>query len=333
MDYESRRNLMRRLVLYSPQLSRIMLAGEFRSAFKGRGIDFDGLREYDITDDALRIDWNATIRHGHPFVKTYIDDRGLSVYILVDRSASMYFGRARSKYDTASLSAALLAHACLLNNVQVGGLLFGQPDESCPSAYEAFSQSAAPAEIRRFIKAILSGSGRLAADGVRSDPAASGRRQAEPQSRLLDLPGRLRSPAVGTPLPEALKMTASVLKKQTMVFIFSDFLVKDYARPLALLAHRHDVVSVLVKDQLDEGLPRKPLLVRAADAESGRPVLCAPGSAEYRSQWAAEARNRRLEWLSAVRSGRLPVLELSGDCDPAFELIRYFERRRGGRNV
>jgi len=317
MDYESRRSLMRRLVLYSPQLSRAMLAGDFRSAFKGRGVDFDGLREYEISDDALRIDWNSTVRHGHPFVKTYVDDRGLSVYIIIDRSASMHFGSGRTKYDTASLSAALLAHACLLNNVQVGGLLFGASPFAGGSLLEAVPKTANPSGIRRFIKALLTGS--IYEQAHTDVPAADDSRSA--------------SVSGGSPLTEALRLAGSLLDRHTMVFVFSDYLVKDYSRSLALLARRHDMVCVLVKDELDTAIPAKQLFLRAMDAESGRRSACAPGSVDYRRQWATVARERRLDWLSALRSAHLPSLELDGCVDPAWALIHFFDRRRGGRYV
>lgn len=316
MDYETRRAVMRRLVLYSPQLSRAMLAGDFRSAFKGRGVDFDSLREYEISDDALRIDWNSTVRHGHPFVKTYVDDRGLSVYVIIDRSASMQFGGSRTKYDTACLSAALLVHACLLNNVQVGGLLFGEAARPGAPLLESVPKSANPSAIRRFIKALLAGSAYEADSSESFGQSAAGR----------------SAISGGSPLNEALRLAGNLLDRQTMVFVFSDFMVKDYARNLALLSRRHDVVCVLVKDALDGALPSKRLFVRAQDAESGRPAACAPGSAEYRRQWEAVARERRLDWLSAVGAARLPSLELDGQIDPAWALIHFFDRRRGGRN-
>ncbi|HAW86665.1 MAG TPA: hypothetical protein DCX65_10345 [Spirochaetaceae bacterium] len=400
MDFQSRRQLMRRLVFHSPQVARAMLTGEFRSAFKGRGIDFDGLREYDATDDALRIDWNATVRQGHPFVKTYIDDRGLSVYLVVDASLSMGFGSGRSKYDTAALSAALLVTACQLNNLPVGGLLFGVPGGT-GSAFQStshsgqvgdaaagrgskerrmnsrpeaallaaglsfFNQSAAPAEVRSLVEGLLAGGNPvharrpghsgyqvLAGLAARLAGLVAGRRHPPPAARLgnlnpaaFDRRGR-RQPGTplaadaapsapvdqsGSPLAEALQAAGLRLKKKSLVLVFSDFLVKGYARELALLARRHDVVCVLLKDALDEAPPPGRLLWRVRDAESARPALLVPAEADYRDQWAAVARERRLDWLGAVRTARVASLELDGNCDPALSLISFFDRRRRGR--
>lgn len=310
MDYEARRRLMRRLVLYSPQLSRAMVAGDFRSAFKGRGIDFDGLREYDIADDALRIDWNATGRFNHPFIKTYRDDRGLSVYLVVDRSASMLSGFGRSKFDTAALGAALLAHACMLNGIRVGGLFFGLPGRP---GIQSVAQSSNPAAIHAFIEAILS----------------------ETRARQAVRPGEashvLPSLGGGSPLSEALNISGGRLRQRSMVLVFSDFMVKDYARPLALLARRHDVIAVLIRDQTLEQLTGLRLILRGSDAESGRQALLAPAAADSRGQWAALATERRLGWLEATRNARVPTLELDGQVDPALALIHFFDRRRGGR--
>ena len=125
MDDHAIRARIRRLVFVSAALSRAMLAGDFRSAFLGRGMAFDSVREYEVTDDAMRMDWNATARFARPFLKTYREDRGLSVYLVVDESASMEFGAGRTKRETAVLAASLLAHACALNRVLVGGLFFG----------------------------------------------------------------------------------------------------------------------------------------------------------------------------------------------------------------
>ncbi len=125
MDEASLRERIRRLVFAAPALSEALSSGNFRSAFKGRGMDFESLREYDTTDDALRMDWNATARFGRPYVKTYRDDRDLTLYLIIDESPSMDFGAGRSKHETAALASSLLAYACSLNGVRVGALFFG----------------------------------------------------------------------------------------------------------------------------------------------------------------------------------------------------------------
>ncbi|HOX91906.1 MAG TPA: DUF58 domain-containing protein, partial [Spirochaetales bacterium] len=125
MNRDQLRASVRRLIFATPTLSRAVMSGNFRSAFRGRGMDFDGLREYDPNDDAMRMDWNATARLAKPYIKTWRDDRSLAVYLIVDESASMDFGRIRSKRETCALAASLLAYACVQNGASAGALFFG----------------------------------------------------------------------------------------------------------------------------------------------------------------------------------------------------------------
>lgn len=293
MDEHAIRARIRRLVFVSPALSRAMLAGDFRSAFLGRGMDFDSVREYEVTDDAMRMDWNATARFTKPFLKTYREDRGLSVYLVVDESASMEFGAGRTKRETAVLAASLLAHACSLNGVLVGGLFFGG------GILEHFEPAAGERPVRVLAERLVSG------------PRIQGAWKP------------------GSDIGGALEAAVAHLKRRSLVVVVSDFKATGFAVPLALLARRHDAVAVLVRDPLDVKPPGVSFLIRAKDSESGMPRLVAPRSRSYAGALAAEARNTRLEWLEALASAKVPSIELDAATDPARALMDFFKRRRG----
>jgi len=311
MDEHAIRSRIRRLVFVSPALSRAMLAGDFRSAFLGRGMDFDSVREYEVTDDAMRMDWNATARFARPYLKTYREDRGLSVYLVVDESASMDFGAGRTKRETAVLAASLLAHACALNGVLVGALFFGG------GGFQHFEPAAGERPVRVLAERLISGSRiqEAKALGLRGRKS----RKSEPQD----------SSQPGSDIAGALEAAVAHLKRRSLVIVISDFKAAGFAVPLALLARRHDTVAILVRDPLDAKPPQVPFLLRALDAESGVPRLAAPRSRQYAEVLAVESRNLRLEWLSALAAARVPSIELDAGTDPARALMDFFRRRRG----
>jgi uncharacterized protein (DUF58 family) len=291
------RERVRRLVFAAPALSEALTSGNFRSAFKGRGMDFEAVREYEATDDALRIDWNATARFGRPYVKTYKDDRDLTLYMVIDESASMGFGAGRTKHETAALASSLLAYACSLNGIRVGALLFGA-ETGLDNWKPAVGQGPALALMERLAES----------------PAGNG-----------DRAGREKA---GSDLGGALSTASSFLKRRSLVIIVSDFLTAGYALPLALLARRHDVVAVRVNDRLDAAPPALRASIRTADAESGAPRLVVPWSKAYRETRSAYAKAARLEWLVALSASRTPFIEMDSSTDPVEALVTFFGRDR-----
>ncbi len=302
MDEASLRERIRRLVFAAPALSEALTSGNFRSVFKGRGMDFESLREYDATDDALRMDWNATARFGRPYVKTYRDDRDLTLYLIIDESPSMYFGAGRSKHETAALAGSLLAYACSLNGVRTGALFFGGATGM---------DGRAPAEGQGAARALME---RLAAPPARATTQAG-------------TVGPASGP--GSDLGAALMAAASILKRRSLVLVVSDFLTTGFSLPLALLARRHDVAAIRVHDVLDAAPPAPGFSLRVADAESGVPRLVVSRSAAYRESRAGSAKSARLEWLVALSASKVPYLEMDADTDPVESLVAFFGRRRG----
>ncbi|GAB1456189.1 MAG: DUF58 domain-containing protein [Spirochaetia bacterium] len=303
MDEASLRERIRRLVFAAPTLSEALASGNFRSVFKGRGMDFEALREYEASDDALRMDWNATARFGRPYVKTYKDDRDLTLYLILDESDSMDFGQLRSKRETAALASSLLAYACSLNGVRVGALFFGgaEMDGRVPAS----GQGAARALMER----LASGS---------ASPSGSDRSDRSPRPLV----------SHGSDLGSALTAAASILKRRSLVLVVSDFMTAGYALPLAMLARRHDVVAIRVYDKLDSAPPALGFSLRVADAESGAPRLVVPRSAAYKEGRLRSAKAARLEWLVALSASKVPYLEMDAQSDPVETLVSFFGRRR-----
>ncbi len=294
MDERSLRERIRRLVFAAPALSEALASGNFKSVFKGRGMDFETLREYEATDDAMRMDWNATARFNRPYVKTYKDDRDLTLYLVVDESASMNFGAGGTKRETAALAASLLAYACSLNGIRVGALFFG-----AVQGMDARSP------------AIGEGSARALMERLAAGPA-----------------DRRESGNVGSRLGEALSAALSILKRRSLVLVVSDFMAAGWALPLAMLARRHDVVAIRVHDVLDAAPPLTRCTLRAVDAENGNSRLVVPRSASWRKSRADGAKANRLEWLVALSASKVPWLEMDSSTDPVEALVTFFGRRR-----
>lgn len=298
MDSKLFREQVRRLVFAAPRLSEALLSGNFRSVFKGRGMDFESLREYEIDDDALRIDWNASARFGKPFVKTYKEDRDLNLFIILDESSSMNFGTGRSKRETAVLASSILAYTASLQGIAVGALCFGTSTKM---------DVIAPAQGEGHARMLME---RLATE-----------------KRQASLP---ESPAEnpGSPLGPAMELASYVLKRRSLIVIVSDFMTTLYAQPMAKLARRHDLMAIIVKDKLDSEVPRLGFSLYAADSESGKNRLVVPHSAAYIKNKETWYKKNKLDFLLSMSAAKLNFLELDAQSDPVERLIAFFSHSR-----
>jgi uncharacterized protein (DUF58 family) len=205
---------IRRIELRTRKLVNDSFAGVYHAVFKGRGIEFDTVRPYQPGDDIRSIDWNVTARAGEPFVKSYVEERELTVMLVIDASASCFFGTIkRQKHDLAAELGAVLAYAAIANQDKVGLLLFSDQIELYVPP-------------RRGRKHVLL----LIRDLLAARPAHK-----------------------GTDISLALKAVTRLLKRRAIVFLVSDFLVspEGYETDLALLARRHDVVAIILSDLLE----------------------------------------------------------------------------------
>jgi uncharacterized protein (DUF58 family) len=220
---------VRQIEIRTRGLVNHLFSGEYHSVFKGRGMEFSEVREYQFGDDVRTIDWNVSARFNHPFVKVFEEERELTVMLLVDMSASQDFGTgARSKRDTAAELTAVLAFSAIRNNDKVGMVIFTDRIEKFIPPKKGRSH------ILRLIREVLA---------------------FQPEGR-------------GTSVRAALEYLNRVARKRTIAFVLSDFLSEGYERPLKIAARKHDLIAVQLFDEREARLPDVGL-VKLRDAESG----------------------------------------------------------------
>lgn len=264
------------------------VAGNYRSVFRGSGIEFAEAREYVPGDDVRRIDWNVTARMGTPWVKEYVEERDLTVVCAVDRSASMLAARPDGgRLRAAAELVALLGFAASYNNDRTGLLTFSD-------GVDAF------VEPRRGARHVL----RQVRDVLQADIA----------------------PRRGTSMAPALEHLGRLLRKRSLVFVTSDFFTKGYEQALQTLARRHDVVALVLVDPLDLALPDVGLL-DVADAETGRRLLLDTSDAGARTRYAEAAAARAAARVERLTTAGVDQVEIHLDQDVAPPMAAFFHRR------
>ncbi|KHK00857.1 DUF58 domain-containing protein [Desulfovibrio sp. TomC] len=280
----------RRVRLFQNGAADAPLAGVYRSAYRGAGMEYEESREYTPGDDVAAMDWKATARLGRPFVKRYREERSRTLMLAVDASPSMAFAAAGpSLYETAAVAAVTLAVSAAASRDRVGLVLF-------TDRVEAFvPPTAGPAM-----------------------PYAVARTLAEtiPAGRTTD------------PAP-ALALAATALAHRAVVFVLSDFLAGEFTVPLGRLAARHDVAAACLAANDQTSLPPAGL-VTVTDLETGGAALLDCGNSAARSRYAAAREQSRRQTLAALAAVGAEVLTLPGNTPPAPALAAFFRRRAGG---
>jgi len=275
------------LELQTRGLVNSLFTGEYRSVFKGQGMEFAEVREYQAGDEVRSIDWNVTARMGRPFVKRYIEERELTVMLAVDLSGSERFGtRGRFKSELASELAAVLAMSAIRNNDRVGAVLFT----------DRIEHVVPPRKGRRHAL-------RLMRDLLVYEPV--GKR---------------------TDLPAALEFTGKMVAHKSIIFVVSDFQAPDLEHPLKLLAQRHDVIAVTVDDPSERTLPDIGL-ARFIDPETGDTIDIDTSDADVRRKFGEaveEEINSRRRLLRRLAIDEIPVHTDGSIVEP---LIRFFRAR------
>jgi uncharacterized protein (DUF58 family) len=278
---------VRRLQIRARRAVEDLLGGEYHSVFKGTGIAFEEVREYQPGDDIRTIDWNVTARMGHPFIKRFVEERELTVVLLVDCSASNQFGtRQQPKREVAAELAAILAFSAITNNDRVGLVAFTD-------------------RVEKFV------------------PPRKGTRHV---LRLIREVLFFQPAHAGTCLREALDYLNRVLHRRAIVFFLSDFLDRGYEKAFQRTGKRHDLIAVPITDPREEELPAVGLL-EVEDAETGRRMLVDTGRAEVRSAYAEQARRRREQLRQLARSARVDLIEVATDGGHLDALIHFFKLR------
>lgn len=292
------------LQVTSRTLFESLRSGSFKSIYKGRGIEFSGVREYFLGDDVRSIDWNVTARMGRPFVKQFEEDRELVLFLVVDGSLSMATGGgklARNRLHTGCEVAALMALAASLGGGSVGGVIF---DGDIRYSHKPRAGNNQALMFLNQLEVVLQSS---------EDEAE------KEQSQL-----SLASP--GSNLHKALRGAASLLKKRSLVLVVSDFRTAVYQQDLAILASRHDVIAVRITDPVDyqlEGVGSLPFV----DPESGYRRVLPTSSTSFQQAWKDADKKRVERWKSeCYRRGAWP-LTISTQEDVAVALQRFFSGR------
>ena len=280
---------IRRIEIRTAHIVNEALAGQYHSAFKGRGMEFEEVRPYQIGDDIRIIDWNVSARFGHPYVKIFREERELTVMLLVDMSRSQKFGTiGQLKQDLVAELCAMLAFSAIKNNDKVGLVCFTDRVEKFVTPRKGTRH------VLRVIRELLA---------------------FEPKYR-------------GTNIAAALDHLNRAMRRKSVVFLISDFLDSHsrYQTPLRIAKRRHDLILISIADPRELQMPRAGML-ELIDNETGRRVLVDTNSAKWRlrfEQAMAQAKEERNRFL---RQSRIDNIHIRTGEPYVDELIKFFRRR------
>jgi len=290
-----------------------VLAGEYVSVFKGRGVEFDEVRPYIPGDDVRTIDWNVTARMGAPYVKRYIEERQLTLMLMADVSSSQDFGSSeRSKREVTAELCALLAFSATRNDDKVGLTLFhGGIEQYIPPRK-------GQKHALRVVREVL-------AHGAEA-----------PEAQAPDAPSgwverfaswrRPRSPRESTDIGKAMEFLLSVSTRKSICFVVSDFLDEGFERALVTANQRHDVIAVLVTDPRELSLPAVGL-VTLRDAESGVARVYDTSSAAFQDSMASESEARVRNLKHRLRASGIDFIHIDAAGSVVDPLVRFFKMR------
>ena len=287
MDTKELLKKVRKIEIKTRRLSDHIFGGEYHSTFKGRGMTFSEVRQYQFGDDVRNIDWNVTARYSEPFVKVFEEERELTMMLVVDVSGSGLFGTRNSfKQDIITEIAATLAFSATQNNDKIGLILFSDVIELYIPPKKGRSH------VLRIIRELL---------------------EFKPQSQKTDI-------------SNALSYLSRVMKKKAIVFVLSDFIAEDYERTLKITSGRHDVTGIRVYDAREEEIPNLGV-VRMQDEETGKNILVDTSSRSVRNSYAKYYRDRIDYYTESFRRSGAGNLSTRVDESYVKKLLGYFKTR------
>ena len=289
---------IRRIDILTNRLVNTVFAGEYHSVFKGQGITFDEVREYQAGDEVRTIDWNVTARMGQAYIKKYVEERERVMMLVVDMSASTAFGSvAETKAEIAAELAALLAFSAIKNNDKVGLICFT----------DSVEHYVAPRKGKRHVLRVV--------------------------RDILQWHERGTVGTVGkmTNIAEALAFTARVLKPHGVVFLISDFQDTGYEQQLRLIGKRHSLIAMTLQDRRETALPNVGL-IELQDAETGESVIVDTRSAAARQLYAELKQRAEAERRHMFRASQVDNIDIRTDEPYVKPLLRFF-RQRGARRL
>jgi len=287
MDTTELLKKVRKIEIKTKGLSNQIFSGEYNSAFKGRGMSFSEVREYQYGDDVRNIDWNVTARFKTPFVKVYEEERELTVMLLIDVSESSFFGtRKMMKHELITELSAVLAFSAINNNDKIGVIFFSD-------------------KIEMFI------------------PPKKGKSHT---LRIIRELVALESKQAQTDITEGLRYFSNVMKKRCIAFLMSDFIDKDYRQAVDLAARKHDLIGVHLHDPLERELPNVGL-VQTRDAESGELLWLDTSSKRVREAFTQQFEDNRATCIDVFRRAGTDLIHLETDKPYVKTLMNFFKKR------
>jgi uncharacterized protein (DUF58 family) len=282
---------VRKIEIRTRGLSRELFSGEYHSAFKGRGMAFSEVRDYEPGDDIRTIDWNVTARFNHPFVKIFEEERELNVMLLVDVSGSESYGARRQfKRDLVTELSAVLAFSAIQNNDKIGVIFFSDKVEKFIPPKKGRSHAL------RIIRELLN---------------------FEPENKRTDL-------------SEALRYLSNVANKRNIVFILSDFISDDFDEPLRIVSRRHDTVAMRIYDRSEEELPDLGL-IKTIDAETGEIRWVDTSNRNVRQSYAEWYSGHESRLRDIFIRSKVDQVRIRTDESYIAPLMAFFKRRGARR--
>lgn len=280
---------VRKIEIKTRGLSNQIFAGQYHSSFKGRGMAFSEVREYQYGDDVRNIDWNVTARFNRPFIKVFEEEREMTVMLLIDVSASHQFGTTESfKQDVITEIAAILSFSAIKNNDKVGVIFFSDQIE------KFIPPKKGSTHILRIIR------------------------------ELVDF----KAESKGTDVSEALKFMTNAIKKRSTAFVISDFKSPNFVDALKIANNKHDLMAVRIYDELENKLPNVGL-IQVEDAETGVSQWVDTSNASVRRYFADKSRQQESQVKENFKKSGVDLAEIKTGQDYVKPLVAMFKKREG----
>jgi uncharacterized protein (DUF58 family) len=287
MDTKELLKKVRKIEIKTRRLSDHIFGGEYHSTFKGRGMTFSEVRQYQFGDDVRNIDWNVTARYSEPYVKVFEEERELTMMLMVDVSGSELFGTEQQfKNEVVTEIAATLAFSATQNNDKIGLILFSDKVELYIPPKKGRSH------VLRIIRELI---------------------EFKPESKK-------------TNLAEALKFMQNVMKKKAIVFVLSDFIVDDYHQTMKIVSGKHDVTGIRIYDKREEEIPNLGM-VQMQDEETGEYMLVNTSSKKVRLNYGKFYNEKVAYYKDSFTKSGAGAIDCRVDESYVKKLLGYFKRR------
>ncbi|MEK6564153.1 MAG: DUF58 domain-containing protein [Candidatus Omnitrophota bacterium] len=282
---------IRRIQITTSRMVNDVFAGQYQSVFKGKGMEFEEVREYQPGDEIRSIDWNVTARTGHPYIKKFVEERELTVMLVLDMSASGFFGTAKQlKRQLAAEFCSVLAFSAIRNNDRVGFIAFTDRKEKFIPPRKGLRH------VLRVIREML---------------------YFKPEGR-------------GTDINSALEYLNKVSRRKTITFVVSDFYSGDFKKMLSVSNKRHDIIAVTVTDPWELNLPDVGI-VSLEDSETGESFMLDASDSRLRREYSLNAQKRLKERSKFFQSGGVDTIDIRTDIPYAKSLFKFFKAREKRR--